>query len=125
MEHFWIGTVPTHSLLFSFPAILFGALVGYVAYREIGKAMYLGLFGEAAFFFHLFLDDACGASCTYFYPVYNIPISMFSMMNTSFQETGILHYLIISFTSVSLVCFFMMIILFSLNKFCFEFKYRS
>lgn len=125
MEHCWISTVPTHSLLFSFPAILFGTLVGYIAYREVGKAIYLGLFSEAAFFSHLLLDDACGASCTYFYPVYNRPISIFSMINIGFQETGLLHYLITSFVFVSFVCFFIMISLFSLNQFGFEFKYRS
>jgi hypothetical protein len=50
IEHCWIGEVPTHSLLFSSSAILFGTFAGYIAYREIGKAIYLGLFGEAAFF---------------------------------------------------------------------------
>lgn len=125
MGHCWIGVIPTHSLLFSIPAILFGILVGYAAYRKTGKAIYLGLFGEAAFFSHLLLDDACGASCTYFYPVYNKSISMFSLMNISFQEVGLLHYLMISFISISFVCFFIMMVLFSLNQFGFEFKYRS
>ncbi len=125
MGHCWIGTFPTHSLLFSFLAILFGTLIGYIAYRKISKAIYLGLFGEAAFFSHLLLDDACGASCTYFYPVYNKPISIFSMMNIGFQETGLLHYLISSFVFVSFICFFIMMTLFSLNRFGFEFKYRS
>ncbi len=124
MEHDWIGMVPTHSLLFSFPAILFGTLVGYVAYREMGKALYLGLFGEAAFISHLLLDDACGAGCVYFYPIYNITISTFSMMTINFLETGLLHYLIISFISISLVCFVIMISMFSFNQFGFESKYR-
>lgn len=124
MEHDWIGMVPTHSLLFSFLAILFGTLTGYAAYREVGKAIYLGLFGEAAFISHLLLDDACGAGCIYFYPIYNRTVSMFSMMTISFQETGLLRYLIISFISISLVCFVIMISMFSFNQFGFESKYR-
>ncbi|AKB19821.1 MULTISPECIES: metal-dependent hydrolase [unclassified Methanosarcina] len=124
IEHCWIGSVPTHSLLFSFSAILFGTLIGYMAYGKVSKAIYLGLFGEAAFFSHLLLDDACGANCTYFYPIYNERVALFSLMNINFQETGLLHYLIISFVSVSFICFFIMMALFSLNKFGFEFKYR-
>ncbi|HWR24874.1 MAG TPA: metal-dependent hydrolase [Methanosarcina sp.] len=125
MEHCWIGTFPTHSLLFSFLAILFGTLAGYTVYRKVGKAIYLGLFGEAAFFSHLLLDDACGAHCTYFYPIYNRPVSLFSVMNVGFEETGLLHYLMVSFVSVSFVCFFIAMAVFSLNQFGFEFKYRS
>ena len=124
MGHSWIGTVPTHSLLFSSSAVIFGTFAGYIAYREIGKAIYLGLFGEAAFFSHLLLDDACGANCIYFYPVYNKAISIFSLMNISFQETGFLRYLIISSVSVSFICFFIMMTFFSLNQFGFELKYR-
>lgn len=119
-----IGSVPTHSLLFSSSAILFGTLSGYIAYRKVGKAIYLGLFGEAAFFSHLLLDDACGANITYFYPVYNGRINIFPFMNIGFQETGFFNYLIISFLSVSFICFFIMMALFSLNQFGFEFKYR-
>lgn len=122
--HCWIGSVPTHSLLFGFSAILFGTLTGYMAYREVGKAIYMGLFGEAAFFSHLLLDDACGANCYYFYPIYSERMSLFPFMNISFQETGLFQYLITSFASVSFVCFFIMMALFSLDKFGFEFKYR-
>lgn len=125
MDHCWAGPIPTHSLLFSFLAILFGTLTGYVAYRKIGNALYLGLFGEAAFISHLLLDDACGANCFYFYPIYNEKISIFPLLNISFQETGLLHYLTISFVSVSLVCLLIMITLFSLDRFGFEFRYRS
>lgn len=50
IQHCWIDPIPTHSLLFSFLTILFGTFAGYVAYKQIGKAIYLGLFGEAAFF---------------------------------------------------------------------------
>lgn len=124
MEHDWVGPIPTHSLLFSFPAILFGTLVGYVAYRQAGKAIYLGLFGEAAFFSHLLLDDACGAGCIYFYPIYNETISTFSMMTINFSEAGLLHYLLVSFISISFVYFVIMMSMFSINHFGFESKYR-
>jgi len=124
IEYCWIGSVPTHLLLFSSSALLFGTLAGYMAYRKVGKAIYLGVFGEAAFFSHLLLDDACGANCTYFYPIYNEKISLFPLIKVNFQETGFLHNLVISFVSVSFICFFIMLALFSLNKFGFEFKYR-
>ena len=124
VEYCHIGSFPTHSLLFGFSAILFGTLTGYMAYREVGKAIYMGLFGEAAFFSHLLLDDACGANCYYFYPIYSERMSLFPLMNISFLKTGPLQYLITSFVSISFVCFFIMIALFSLNKFGFEFKYK-
>ncbi len=69
MEHCWIGPVPTHSLLFSFPAILFGIIAGYAIYRKLGKAIYLGLFAEAAFLSHLLLDDISEGGCEYLYPI--------------------------------------------------------
>jgi membrane-bound metal-dependent hydrolase YbcI (DUF457 family) len=122
--HCWIGSIPTHSLIFSSFAILLGALAGYIAYRKVAKALYLGMFGEAAFSFHLLLDDACGASCYYFYPIYNERISIFPFMNIGFQEAGLLNYLITSFVSVSFICLLIMMTLFSLHKFGFEFKYK-
>lgn len=122
--HCWIGSIPTHSLIFSSFAILLGALAGYIAYRQVAKALYLGMFGEAAFSFHLLLDDACGASCYYFYPIYNERISIFPFMNIGFQEAGLLNYLITSFVSVSFICLLIMMTLFSLHKFGFEFKYK-
>lgn len=124
IKYCFIGSVPTHSFLFSSSAILFGILAGYVAYRKVAKAIYLGLFGEAAFSSHLLLDDACGASCYYFYPVYNERISIFPFMNINFQETGLFDYLVTSFISVSFVCSLIMIALFSLHQFGFEFKYK-
>ena len=117
MEHCWIGPVPTHSLLFSFPAILFGIFAGYAVYRNFGKAIYLGLFAEAAFLSHLLLDDIGEGGCEYLYPLYNKNISVFSMMDVSFQETGLFHYLIISFVSVFFICFVIMMALFALNQF--------
>ena len=44
LDHCSIGPIPTHSLLFSSTAILFGMLVGYAAYRELNKAVYMAIF---------------------------------------------------------------------------------
>ncbi|AKB17778.1 MULTISPECIES: metal-dependent hydrolase [unclassified Methanosarcina] len=125
LEHCWIGPIATHSLLFSSTALLFGTLVGYLAYGKFGKAIYLGLFAEAAFLTHLLLDDIGEGGTEYLYPVYNGKVSVFSLMNVSFQETGFFHYLIASFVSVFFVCFVIMMALFALDKLGFEFKYRS
>lgn len=124
IEHCWIGAVPTHSLLFSFPAILFGIIAGYAIYRKISKALYLGLFAEAAFLSHLLLDDISEGGCEYFYPIYNRTISIFSMMDASFRGTGLFHYLTVSFVSVFFICAVIMMALFALSKYGFEFKYR-
>jgi hypothetical protein len=124
IEHCWIGSIPTHSLLFSFSAIVVGTLTGYMVYQKVAKAIYLGLFGEAAFSSHLLLDDACGASCYYFYPIYSERISIFPFMNVSLLETGAFHYLLVSFLSVSFVFLLIMMALYSLHQFGFEFKYE-
>lgn len=124
LEHCWIGPIATHSFLFSSVSIVFGTLVGYLAYRQFGKAIYLGLFAEAAFLTHLLLDDIGEDGTEYLYPIYNGKVSVFSLMDVSFQEIGILHYLIASFVSVLFVSIVIMMALFSLNKLGFEFKYR-
>lgn len=124
MEHCWVGTVPTHSLLFSFPAILLGIIAGYAIYRKVSRALYLVLFTEAAFISHLLLDDISEGGCEYFYPVYNKSISVFSMMDVSFRGTGLFHYLTASFVSVFFICSVIMMTLFALSKYGFEFKYK-
>jgi len=124
MEHCWIGPIPTHSLLFSFSAILFGTFVGYAAYRRFGMAAYMGLFAEAAFLSHLLLDDIDEGGMLYLYPIYNKPISVFSYMSVGFMEVDLFHYLIASFVSVFFVCGVFMMALFALNRFGFEFRYR-
>ena len=123
-EHCWIGPIATHSLLFSSTAILFGTLVGYLAYRKFGKAIYLGLFGEAAFLTHLLLDDIGEGGCEYLDPIYNGKISIFSLLDVSFRETGLFSYMIASFISVFFVCVVIMMALFALDKLGFEFKYK-
>ncbi|AKB33749.1 hypothetical protein MSSIH_3059 [Methanosarcina siciliae HI350] len=125
LEHCSIGPIPTHSLLFSFIAIIFGMLVGYAAYREFDKALYMAIFAEAAFLTHLLLDDVAEGGCTYLYPLYNGHISIFSMMDTGFAEAGLFKYLIVSFVSVFCVFVVILMALFALNKFGFEFGYRA
>ncbi|WP_243684589.1 metal-dependent hydrolase [Methanosarcina barkeri] len=113
MEHCWAGPIPTHSLLFSFLAVLFGTVAGYAKYREPGRAMYLGLFAEAAFASHLLLDDISEGGCEYLYPLYEKKISVFSMMDVGFRGTGIFDYLMASFVSVFFVCSIIMMALFA------------
>lgn len=125
MEHCWAGPIPTHSLLFSLPAVLLGIVAGYVIYREPGRAMYLGLFAEAAFASHLLLDDISEGGCEYLYPLYEKDISVFSMMDVSFRGTGLFHYLTTSFVSVFFICSIIMMTLFVLSKYGFELKYRA
>jgi hypothetical protein len=124
-EHCWIGPVPTHSLLFGTSVILLGTLAGYLGYGKFSKAIYLGIFAEAAFLTHLWLDDAFEGGCTYLYPVYSERISIYSWMDVSFHGTGLLPYLLKSFVSVSFLCFVIMMALFALSHLGFEFKYKS
>lgn len=124
LEHCWIGPIATHSFLFSSTALLFGTLVGYLAYRKFDKAIYLGLFGEAAFLTHLLLDDIGEGGTEYLYPVYNGKVSLFSLLDVGFQETGFIHYVIASFVSVFFISFVIMMAFFALDKLGFEFKYK-
>lgn len=123
--HCWIGPVPTHSLLFSFSALIYGTLAGLIAYGKFRKAIYVGLFAEAAFLSHLWLDDAHDGSCAYLYPIYNRSISVFSLMAVTYPESDLFHYLIKSFVSVFFIAFIIMIALFALSQLGFEFRYRS
>jgi len=125
LDHCSIGPVPTHSLLFSSTAILFGMLVGYVAYRKLDKALYMAIFAGAAFLTHLLLDDIAEGGCAYLYPLYNGRISVFSIMDTGFAEAGLFKYLIVSFVSVFCVFIVILMALFALNRFGFEFSYRT
>jgi hypothetical protein len=125
LGHCWVGPVPTHSLLFSSSAIVFGTFVGYLAYRKIDKAIYLGLFAEAAFLTHLLLDDVSENGINYLYPIYGGAIKLSSWMDSGFQENGLVLYLLKSFVSVFAVFFVVMMALFALNKLGFEFKYKS
>jgi hypothetical protein len=125
LKHAVIGSVPTHSFLFSSSAILLGTLTGYIAYRKFDRAIYLGLYAEAAFLSHLLLDDATERGLIYLYPIYNRKISVFSLMDAGFTENGLFMYLIKSFVSVFFISLIIMMALFALNRLGFEFKYRS
>jgi LexA-binding, inner membrane-associated putative hydrolase len=123
--HCWIGPVPTHSILFSFSALIYGTLAGLIAYGKFRKAIFVGLFAEAAFLSHLWLDDAHDGNCAYLYPIYNKSISVFSLMAVTYPESDLFHYLIKSFISVFFIAFIIMIALFALSQLGFEFRYRS
>lgn len=126
LAHCSVGSVKTHSLLFSSTAIIFGAIVGYAAYREVSKAAYMAIFAGSAFLTHLLLDDIAEGGCAYLYPLYNGRISVFSIMDTGFADAGSLfNYLIISIVSVFCVFIVILMALFALNKFGFEFGYRA
>ncbi|KKG11178.1 metal-dependent hydrolase [Methanosarcina sp. 2.H.A.1B.4] len=125
LQHCWVGPIPTHSLLFSSTAILFGGIIGYAAYRELNKAVYMAIFAESAFLTHLLLDDIAEAYCPYLYPLYNEPTSVFSLMNAEFTGAGLFHYLIASFASVFFIFIVILMALFALSRFGFEFSYRA
>lgn len=123
--HCWIGPVPTHSLLFSLFALMYGTLAGLIAYGKSRKAIFLGLFAEAAFLSHLWLDDAHEGNCVYLYPIYNKSISVFSLMAVAHPESDLFNYLIKSFLSVFFFSFIIMLALFALSQLGLEFRYRS
>lgn len=124
LRHCMIGSVPTHSFLFGSSAILLGTLTGYIAYREFGRAISLGLYAEAAFLSHLLLDDISEGGLYYLYPIYNRSIGIFSLMDAGFQENGLFMYLTKSFVSVFFISLIIMMALFALNRLGFEFRYR-
>lgn len=125
LDHISVGPVPTHSILFSFTAIIFGAAVEYALYRKASKAAYMAIFAESAFLTHLLLDDITEGGCPYLYPLYNGNISVFSIMDMGFADAGgLFNYLTVSFLSV--FCIFIVIIMavFALYKLGFEFGYK-
>lgn len=126
LDHSFIGSIPTHSFLFSFTAILFGMFVGYITYGELSKSVYMSIFAGSAFLTHLLLDDIAEGGCPYLYPLYDRYISVFLIMDTGFAEAGSLyHYLIISFVSVFCVFIVILMALFAMNRFGLEFSYRA
>lgn len=125
LEHCYIGSVPTHSFLFSSSAILLGTITGYIAYRKFGRALFLGIFAEAAFLSHLLLDDFSEGGFNYLYPIYNGRVSIFSLMDAGFKENGLFIYLTKSFISVFFISLIIMMALFALNELGFEFRYKT
>ncbi len=124
LQHCTIGPVSTHSLLFSSSAILFGMFVGYVAYRNSGKAVYMGIFAGSAFISHLLLDDLARYEMDYFYPFYQ-PVSIFSYLDSEVARTDFLYYELASYAFVLSIFFVIMIALFALSHLGFEFRYNS
>lgn len=124
MEHSQIGPIPTHSLLFSSSAILFGTFIGYMIYREFGKAVYVGIFAEAASLSHLLLDDLSRGAIYYLYPMSNRPISVFAYMDVGIARVNFIHYLLASYVLVFFLFVVIMMVLFALNHLGFEFRYR-
>jgi hypothetical protein len=106
--HCMIGSFPTHSLLFSSIAFFSGTLVGLLVYKQRSKALTLGVFAEATTLFHLLLDDLDGGIITYLYPVYNEPFSLFSILDTTPVDVGLLYY---GFTAIVGVLFFFLVLL--------------
>lgn len=126
LEHSYMGSIQTHSLIFSITAIIFGTVVGYAAYREFSKAVYMAIFAESAFLTHLLLDDIAEGGCAYLYPLYNGRISLFSIMDTGFAEAGgLLQYLTVSVVFVFCIFIVIYMALFAMDKFGFEFGYRA
>ncbi len=123
VEHCHIGSIATHSLLFSFSAILFGTVVGYTVYRKLNKAAYMGIFAESAFLSHLLLDDLARYEMDYFYPIYNKPISIFSYVDVEFARVNFLHYLLACYVAIFSLFIVIMMALFALNHLGFEFTY--
>lgn len=125
LDHISVGSIPTHSILFSVTAVLFGTAIEYALYRKVNKALYMGVFAESAFLTHLLLDDIVEGGCPYLYPLYDRKISVFSIMDTGFADAGSLsHYLAISVATVFCVFIVIIMALFALNKFGFEFNYK-
>ncbi|WP_445474892.1 metal-dependent hydrolase [Methanococcoides methylutens] len=125
LEHCYIGSTPTHSLLFSSSAILFGAIIGYVLYREFGRALYMGLFAFSASLSHLLLDDLEGTGIHYLYPISSREINVFSYIGVGFTRDDIIHSLLAAHAPIIFIAAVMMLALFALNHLGFEFRYRS
>ena len=54
--------------------------IGYIVYRDIDRAAFLGVFAEAAFLSHLLLDDIAEGGLTYLFPLYNEVIIVKNLM---------------------------------------------
>ena len=125
MAHCYIGAIPTHSLLFSSSAIILGAIIGYVIYREPGKAFYTGLFAFSASLSHLLLDDLEGTCIHYLYPTSSREINLFSYIGAGFTRDDLVHSLLVAHTPIIFLVVVMMLALFALSHLGFDFRYRS
>ena len=125
LQHVRIGEIHTHSFFFSYFAFMGAVFIGYIIYRNIDKAAYLGVFAESAFISHLILDDMAEGGLSYLYPIYNEPISVFSYMNVQFSGVDFLYYNLACLVSIIMLLSIMFMTLFALNQLGFEFDYRS
>jgi inner membrane protein len=119
-----VGSVPTHSLFFGFVAFTFAFMLGYIAYRNVSKALSVGIFAEAAFLSHLLLDDIAEGGLTYLYPVYNEPMSIFAFMNVKFSGVDFFYYNFACFVSVFFIFCVMFMALLALKNLGFGFRYE-
>lgn len=124
IEHVNIGPIPTHSILFSSLAFFMGIAVGYLVYRKYDKAIYMGIFAESASLSHLLLDDLARYEISYFYPIYNNSISIFSYVDSSFSSSNFLYYLLACYLSITSIFAVIMMALFALEHLGFEFRFR-
>ncbi|MBN2488857.1 MAG: metal-dependent hydrolase [Methanosarcinaceae archaeon] len=125
LHHTMFWFIPTHSLMFSYFAFTLAVIIGYVVYRDLDKAAFLGIFAEAAFLSHLLLDDMDEGGLMYLYPLYNEPISLFSYVDVGFASVNHFYYDIACYVAVFFICCVMIMSIFALNKLGFEFEYKS
>ena len=125
LHHTMLWIVPTHSLFFSYFAFMAAVLIGYIVYRDIDRAAFLGVFAEAAFLSHLLLDDIAEGGLTYLFPLYNETISVFSFVDVKFASVDFLYYNVACFVAIFFISCVMLMAIFALNKLGFEFEYKS
>ena len=125
LNHVMLGEIPTHSLFFSYFAFMAAVIIGYIVYRDIDRAAFLGVFAEAAFLSHLLLDDIAEGGLTYLFPLYNETISVFSFVDVKFASVDFLYYNVACFVAIFFISCVMIMAIFALNKLGFEFEYRS
>lgn len=125
LEHALIGKVPTHSLLFSFSAILFGAIIGYLLHYESERVLYMGLFTWSASLSHLLLDDLSGVSINYLYPISDRTFNVLSYMDRDLTCTNLLNYMLASYVVVIYIAAVIMIALLALDHLGFDFRSRN
>lgn len=123
--HISVFGIPTHSLLFSISAIIIGIFAGFFMYKNINKAYYTSMLTLSAFFSHLLLDDVARGEITYLYPLYNVPMSIFSYVNVEFSNVNILYYTIAGIIAIFFLFFILLMNLIAFNGLGFVFEYKK
>lgn len=124
LSHTMAGPVPTHSLMFCSLAFFSAALLGQLLYRHGGKAMALGVFAWAASLSHLLLDDVAGGAITYFYPLDNRVMNLFSYVDVDLAEVNFMYYNLAGMITVLFISSVLLMTIWSLNYLGFGFRYR-